>query len=127
MGVPMDEALNHWVERLPSEDLEIAVTALVVQRQTGGNISEILETLATTIRERNKLHKQISALTAQGRMSGIVLGLLPVGLFLVFYLLAPARTGMMISHPIGLIMTGFGVMLIAVGGYFIKKIVTIEV
>lgn len=127
MGVPMDDALNNWVERLPCEDLEICVTALVVQRQTGGNIAEILETLATTIRERNKLHKQISSLTAQGRMSGIVLALLPVALFFVFYLIAPARTGLMISHPIGLMITGFAITLIAVGGYFIKKIVTIEV
>lgn len=127
MGVPLDEALNHWVERLPCEDLEIACTALIVQRQTGGNIAEILETLATTIRERNKLHKQINALTSQGRMSGIVMALLPVGLFFVFYLIAPARTGLMISHPIGLILTSFGLMMIAVGGYFIKKIVTIEV
>ena len=127
MGVPMDEALSHWVDRMACEDLEIAVTALIVQRQTGGNISEILDTLAATIRERNKLHKQINSLTAQGRMSGVVMALLPVALFFVFFLIAPARTGMMISHPIGLMLTGLGVMMIAVGGYFIKKIVTIEV
>ena len=127
MGVPMDDALNHWVDRLPCEDLEICVTALVVQRQTGGNIAEILDTLAHTIRERNKLHKQISALTSQGRLSGIVLGLLPVALVIGVYLIAPARPGVMISHPVGLILTAFGMMLVAVGGYFIKKIVTIEV
>ncbi|MOA58680.1 hypothetical protein D3C78_1831170 [compost metagenome] len=56
-----------------------------------------------------------------------MLGLLPIALFFVFYLIAPARTGLMIQHPVGLIMTAFGLMLIAVGGYFIKKIVTIEV
>ena len=127
MGYPMDESLQHWVDRMPCEDLEIAVTALIVQRQTGGNISEILETLATTIRERNKLHKQISALTSQGRMSGVVMSLLPIGLFLAMYLIAPARMGLLISHPIGLIFTALGVVMIGLGSYFIKRIVTIEV
>lgn len=127
MGYPMDESLQHWVDRMPCEDLEIAVTALIVQRQTGGNISEILETLATTIRERNKLHKQISALTSQGRMSGVVMSLLPIGLFVAMYLIAPARMGLLISHPIGLIFTALGVVMIGLGSYFIKRIVTIEV
>lgn len=127
MGYPMDESLLHWVARMPSEDLEIAVTALIVQRQTGGNISEILETLATTIRERNKLHKQISALTSQGRMSGVVMSLLPVGLFVAMYLIAPARMALLITHPIGLIFTALGLVMIGLGSYFIKRIVTIEV
>ncbi|MEB3221670.1 MAG: type II secretion system F family protein [Candidatus Sericytochromatia bacterium] len=127
MGVPMDAALAAWAERMPLEDLEIATTALVVQRQTGGNVAEILETVADTIRQRNKLHKQIRTLTTQGRMSGWVLGLLPVGLFFAMFLIAPERTGLLISHPIGLLMTLVGVLLIGLGGYFIRAIVTIEV
>lgn len=127
LGVPLDEALNHWVERMPCEDLEIAVTALVVQRQTGGNVTEILDTLSDTIRQRNKLQKQISALTAQGRMSGWVMALLPIGMFGAMYLVAPARMSLLITHPIGLILTAFGFVMIGLGGYFIKKIVTIEV
>ena len=127
MGVPMDESLAAWAERMPLEDLEIATTALIVQRQTGGNVSEILDTVATTIRERNKLYKQIRTLTTQGRMSGVVLSLLPVGLFLAMFLIAPERTGLLISHPIGLILSFFGVAGIVAGGYFIKRIVTIEV
>jgi tight adherence protein B len=127
LGVPLDEALEHWVARMPGEDLEIACTAITVQRQTGGNVAEILETVALTIRERNKLFKQIRALTAQGRMSGWVMALLPVGMFVAMYLIAPARTGLLISHPIGLALTGVGIGAILTGGYFIKKIVTIEV
>lgn len=127
MGVPLDEALDHWVARMPGEDLEIACTALIVQRQTGGNVAEILDTVALTIRERNKLHKQVRALTATGRISGWVMSLLPVGMFLAMYLIAPARTGLLISHPIGLVLTGIGIGAIMVGSYFIKKIVTIEV
>jgi tight adherence protein B len=127
LGVPLDVALNNWVLRMPCEDLEIAVTALVVQRQTGGNVTEILDTLSDTIRQRNKLHKQISALTAQGRMSGWVMAMLPIGMFLAMYLIAPARMSLLITHPIGILFTTFGLFMIGLGGYFIKKIVTIEV
>lgn len=127
MGVPMDESLAAWADRMPCEDLEIATTALIVQRQTGGNVAEILDTVATTIRERNKLYKQIRTLTTQGRMSGVVLSLLPVGLFLAMFLIAPERTGLLLSHPIGLILSAFGIGGIVAGGYFIKRIVTIEV
>lgn len=127
MGVPMDESLAKWAERMPCEDLEIATTALIVQRQTGGNVAEILDTVANTIRERNKLFKQIRTLTTQGRMSGVVLSLLPVGLFLAMFLIAPERTGLLFSHPIGLLLTAVGIGGIVAGGYFIKRIVTIEV
>jgi tight adherence protein B len=112
---------------MPLEDLEIATTALVVQRQTGGNVAEILDTVADTIRQRNKLYKQIRTLTTQGRMSGWVLALLPVGLFVAMFLIAPERTGLLISHPIGLLMTLVGVVMLSIGGYFIRAIVTIEV
>lgn len=127
MGVPLEDALLHWVERTPNEDLEIAATALIVQRQTGGNVSEILETVAKTIRERNKLFKQIKSLTGQGRMSGWVMTLLPIGLFFVLYLITPARVGLLVSHPLGLVMTAIGLGMIGIGGYFIRKIVTIDV
>jgi tight adherence protein B len=127
MGVPLDDALNGWVDRMPGEDLEIATTALIVQRQTGGNVAEILDTLTRTIRERNKLHKQIRALTATGRMSGWVMSSLPVGMFLAMYFIAPARTGLLLTHPIGWLLTAVGATGIALGSYFIKKIVTIEV
>lgn len=127
MGVPMDTSLAAWAERIPLEDLEIATTALIVQRQTGGNVAEILDTVAETIRQRNKLQKQIRTLTTQGRMSGWVLGLLPVGLFLAMFLIAPERTGLLLTHPIGMLMTAFGAAMIAAGGFFIQKIVTIEV
>lgn len=127
MGVPMDDALAAWANRMPLEDLEIATTALIVQRQTGGNVAEILDTVATTIRERNKLYKQIRTLTTQGRMSGVVLSLLPVGLFLAMFLIAPERTGLLFSHPLGLLLTGMGIGGIVAGSYFIKRIVTIEV
>ncbi|MEB3328120.1 MAG: type II secretion system F family protein [Candidatus Sericytochromatia bacterium] len=127
MGVPMDAALTAWAQRMPLEDLEIATTALVVQRQTGGNVAEILETVADTIRQRNKLFKQIRTLTTQGRMSGWVLGLLPVGLFVAMFLIAPERTGLLLTHPLGLLLTLFGAAMLAAGGYFIRAIVTIEV
>lgn len=127
MGVPLDAALEHWITRFPSEDLEIAATALVVQRQTGGNVGEILDTLAKTIRERNKLHKQVKALTAQGRASGVVMSLLPVGLFGAFMLISPDRTGLMLTKPLGWGLMLLGGLMIGAGAFFIKKIVTIEV
>lgn len=127
MGVPLDEALARWNARTPSEDLDIATTALIVQRQTGGNVAEILDTLASTIRQRAKLHRQIMALTATGRMSGVVMAGLPVGMFLAMYLIAPSRTGLLLTHPLGLVMTGMGVGGIALGAYFINRIVSIEI
>ncbi|MEB3284982.1 MAG: type II secretion system F family protein [Candidatus Sericytochromatia bacterium] len=127
MGVPLDNALEAWAERIPLEDLEIATTALSVQRQTGGNVAEILDTVAETIRQRNKLQKQIRTLTTQGRMSGWVLGLLPVGLFVAMFLIAPERTGLLLTHPIGILMTAIGSAMIAAGGFFIQRIVSIEV
>jgi tight adherence protein B len=127
MGVPFDEALNHWVDRLPCEDLEIAATALIVQRQTGGNVAEILDTVADTIRNRNKLQKQIRTLTAQGRASGVVVTLLPVGLFLAMYVVAPARTGLLLTHPLGIVLTALGAGMVGIGSFLINKIVTIEV
>lgn len=127
MGVSLDVALENWIQRFPSEDLEIAATALVVQRQTGGNVGEILDTLARTIRERNKLHKQVKALTAQGRASGVVMSLLPVGLFGAFMLISPDRTGLMLTKPLGWGLMLLGGLMIGAGAFFIKKIVTIEV
>lgn len=127
MGVPLDEALGRWNDRTPSEDLDIATTALIVQRQTGGNVAEILDTLASTIRQRAKLHRQIMALTATGRMSGLVMASLPVGMFLAMYLIAPGRTGLLLTHPLGLVMTGMGVGGISLGAYFINRIVSIEI
>jgi tight adherence protein B len=127
MGVPLDAALGNWVRRIPSEDLEIATTAMIIQRQTGGNIAEVLDTVATTIRARNKLFKQIRALTAQGRASGWVMAFLPVGLFLILYIIAPARTGLLISHPLGLLGSTLGALSIGFGAYIISRIVTIDV
>ena len=127
MGVPLDDALDRWVKRMPGEDLEIAATALAIQRQTGGNVAEILSTVATTIRERAKLAKQIHSLTAQGRMTGWVLSLLPVGMFVAMSLIAPGRMALMLTNPIGIALTALGVLMIATGGYFIRKIVSIEV
>lgn len=86
LGLPLEDALLHMADRVPSYDLELMVTAVIVQMEVGGNLASILETLAATIRERNRIRAEIRALTAEGRMSGVILLCLPTamaGLILV--------------------------------------------
>ncbi|MEQ8156614.1 MAG: type II secretion system F family protein [Clostridiaceae bacterium] len=83
IGFTQEKALNNLVERVPSEGLKMIVTAAAIQTQTGGNLAEILDNISSTIRERVQLKREVKALTSQGKMSGWVLGLLPIFLALV--------------------------------------------
>lgn len=127
MGVPMDRALQNWSERIRLDDLDIFCTALVIQRQTGGNLSEVLGNLGNTMRERRKIQGQIRTLTAQGRTSGMILAFLPVILFVVLYLLAPERQGLLLARPLGWVMIGVSAGMIGLGSFIVKKIVSIEI
>ena len=84
LGSPTETALMALVDRVGSEDLELAVTAVLIQRQIGGNLAEVLDNIAETIRERVKLRQEIKTLTAQGRLSGIIIGVLPIVLAIFF-------------------------------------------
>ena len=87
LGVTTEKALDNLLRRIPSDDLDLVITAMNVQREVGGNLAEILETISHTIRERVKLKGEIRVLTAQMRISGIFLSLLPIGLTLALYMI----------------------------------------
>lgn len=126
-GSSMEEALLQLKERMPSDDLDLMIQAILIQRQVGGNLATILDTIVQTIRDRNKIHRQISTLTAQGRLSGIVIGLLPIGLAIVIYFLEPSYMSYLFTHPIGIGMLIAGLISGTIGFILIRKVTTIEV
>jgi tight adherence protein B len=134
LGLPFDIALENMVKRVRSEDFELMATAIAIQHQVGGNLAEILDSIAFTIRERIRIKGEIRTLTAQQRMSGYVVGALPFGLAFFIYLAAPkffdpmfVKPPDVIGIPLGLILMGIAVMSMGAGFFFIRKIVDIEV
>ena len=127
LGISVDDALNHMVQRNKSEDFDLLVTAVQIQRVVGGNLAEILDTIAYTIRERVRIQGEIRTLTAQARISGWIITLLPFALAGVLALISPSYFGPMLSENLGRVMMGIGVFSIAIGAAAIQKIVKIEV
>jgi tight adherence protein B len=126
-GSTTEDALQQLKERMPSEDLELVIQAILIQRHIGGNLAVILETIVQTLRDRSKIQRQIRTLTAQGRLSGIVIGALPVVLGIVIYLVQPDYIGILFSHPVGLIMLIYGLISGCIGFAWIRKLTSIEV
>ncbi|WP_309865915.1 type II secretion system F family protein [Bacillus sp. SLBN-46] len=126
-GKGIEDALNDLNERMPSEDLDLMIQAILIQRQVGGNLATVLDKIIETIRDRTKIQRQITTLTAQGKLSGYVIALLPVILGFLLYLIQPDYIGGLFRHPIGLAMVGAGVISGIIGFILIKKITTIEV
>lgn len=126
-GSSMEDALTEWKERMPSEDLDLMIQAILIQRQIGGNLAVVLETIVQTIRDRIRIQRQVTTLTAQGRLSGVVIGLLPFVLGFIIYLIEPSYMGSLFHHTIGLIMVGAGLLSGMIGFFFIRKLTSIEV
>ncbi|MCL7746726.1 type II secretion system F family protein [Halalkalibacter alkaliphilus] len=127
LGISTEEAFENLLQRLPNKDLEIVVTAVLIQRSTGGNLAVILETIQETITERVRMKDELKALTSQGRMSALVITLLPVILGLLLNVMNPDYFSPMFSHPLGLVLLGGGIFSGLLGWIFIQKVVTIEV
>lgn len=127
LGIPMDEALRSLTERVPNLDLKFFVTSIILQRQTGGDLAEILDKIGELIRERFKIWGQVQALTGEGRLSGIVLLALPPALFLAVYRLNPEYVMVLFTDPMGKQMLAGGVVLQILGALVIRKIVNIKV
>ncbi len=128
IGLSLEEALQHLLERVPSEDMEFVVTAMKIQREVGGSLAEILDTISFTIRERIRIKGEIRTLTAQARISGAVLALAPIFLFLVINAIAPEYTAEFFQNGLcGYGMLGCGLTLIGVGYMVMMKIADIEV
>jgi tight adherence protein B len=127
LGLTLEDALAHLVERINSEDLDMAVTAINIQHEVGGNLAEILDSISHTIRERIRIKGQIQSLTAQQQLSGTVISLLPV--FVGLYLLAvnPGYISSLWSEPCGIAMLIYGVTSMIIGYLLIRKIMAIEV
>ncbi len=127
LGFTTEEALDNLLKRVKSDDLELVITAVLIQRQVGGNLAEVLDNISSTIRERVKIKGEIKAITAQGRISGIIISILPPALGVVLYLINPDHIKLLFTNTIGLIMVGLSVGMELMGIYFIRRIVKIEV
>ncbi|MTI83674.1 MAG: type II secretion system F family protein [Firmicutes bacterium] len=127
LGTSTEEALQNLVHRVNSEDMELIVTAVMIQRQVGGNLAEVLDNIGKTIRERIRIKGEIKTLTAQGRISGIIIGFLPVVLAVIMTGLNPEYIMTLFTSEVGRLM-----LLAAIGGellgiLLIKRIVNIQV
>lgn len=127
LGVTMENALGNLAKRINSDDLDLVLTAVLIQRQVGGNLAEVLDNIAKTIRERVRIRGEIRTLTAQGRISGIVISLLPVVLGFVIYLMNPEYVRVLFVHPAGKFMLGAAVVGQVIGILVIRRIVDIEI
>jgi len=127
LGLGMEEALANMVRRIKSDDLDLMVTAIGVQQQVGGNLAEILDTIAFTIRERVRIKGEINTLTAQGRMSGYLVAFLPIAIAVVLNMINPAFMQPLFTQLIGQILLGVGIVMMTIGFFAIQKIVDIKV
>ncbi len=127
LGITLDDALKNLTERVPNLDLRFFVTSVAIQRQTGGDLAEILDRIGYVIRERYKILGQVKALTAEGRLSGIVLIGLPIFLFLLMLWMRPDYIRMLWTEDMGIKMSISAVVLMVIGAYSIQKIIDIKV
>lgn len=126
-GLELRTALENLAVRVPIPDVRIVMTAILIQKETGGNLAEVLEKCAHVIRERFRLKREIRSKTAQGRLSGWVLALMPVILELLLYLIRPDIASLLWKKPVGVKMIYIGIVMITIGALIIRKIVRIRV
>jgi tight adherence protein B len=127
LGIPLEETLQSLTDRVPNLDLKFFATAVILQRQTGGDLAEILDKIGTLIRDRFKIWGQVQALTGEGRLSGVVLLALPFVLFVAVYQLNPDYLMVLFTDPMGRKMLAIAVFMQIVGALVIRKIVNIKV
>lgn len=127
LGVPLEEALENMNKRMQSPDFELVSVAIITARQTGGELTGVLERLAGVIRERVRIQQKIRSLTAQGRMQAWIIGLVPFGLMLALFYIAPDMMDSFFSNFIGILLL-IGVILLDICGFLmIRKITTIDI
>ncbi len=127
LGLPIETALGNLVKRIPLIDVSFFVSAVLLQRETGGNLAEILTKLASVIRERFKIKGQVAAASAHGRITGTILTLMPVALMLGLMLIAPSYLKSMADDPDGRLLIGGAIIGILLGHFCIRKIIDIKV
>ncbi|MFA7534963.1 MAG: type II secretion system F family protein [Desulfuromonadales bacterium] len=127
LGLSFREALENMCERIPSRDLRFFAVAILIQRDSGGNIAEILDQISALVRERTKFKRHVGTLTAEGRISGVVLIGLPVAMFIYLYFVNYAYVSLLWKDPIGYMMTIFSIISMIIGYIVIKRITQIEI
>jgi tight adherence protein B len=127
LGIPLEDAMRGMVDRVPNLDLKFFVTSVAIQRQTGGDLAEILDKIGYVIRERYRILGQVKALTGEGRLSGVVLIALPFVLFLVMLHIKPDYVAVLWTDRDGIKMSVFALFMQVLGAAVIKKIVDIKV
>jgi tight adherence protein B len=126
-GLPLKEALNDLAERINIIDVRFFVTAVLIQRDTGGNLSEILDNLAHVVRERFKVLRQVRVHTAHGRFTGYVLMALPAALAVALYFINPEHMNLLFREDIGQMMLMGTVVMQVIGYFWIQRVIKIEV
>jgi tight adherence protein B len=127
LGSSAEDALNALGERIDSSDLDMVLTAINIQRTVGGNLAEILDKVGNTMRERERIRGEIATLTAQQKMTGVVIGGLPVFMFAIFMVMNPAYMSLLFTETIGKAILGACVGLETIGYFAMKRIMAIEV
>lgn len=127
LGLSVDKALSNLLIRVPLDDLELLIIAILIQKEVGGNLAEIVDTIAGTIRERITIQREVKTLTAQGKMSGWIVGLLPLFLGFFMFISNPPYIATLFTNPIGQVMVALGIINMMIGMFIISKIVKIEV
>lgn len=127
LGSSTEESLQHMSERVKSDDLDIIVTAVLIQRQVGGNLAQILDNITRTIRERTRIKMEIKTLTAQGRLSGLIIGLLPVAIIFLLLIINPGYMDPLLKSSLGYTLLGAAFISEIIGMLVIKKIVDIDI
>ncbi len=127
LGMSLKVALEHLVERVPLLELKLCVTAILIQKETGGNLAEILENIATVIRDRFRILGQVRVYTAQGRMTGWIIGSIPFALAFYIYLVNPEYIELLFTHPVGKAMALMALVFEGLGVLMIRRIIRITV
>jgi tight adherence protein B len=127
LGVPLEDALETVARRMDSVDFAWVVMAIRIQRDVGGNLAEVLNNVAATMRERERLRRQVQVLSAEGRFSAIILGALPLMLTIYLVLVRPEYIGLLVTTPLGIVMIIVAVVLLVAGAFWLRKVVTVEV
>lgn len=126
LGSTTEQALLNLIQRAESNDLELMLTAVLIQRQIGGNLAEIFDNISNSIKDRIRLKGEIKTLTAQGRISGLMIGLLPVALFGILILISPDYIGILLKESSGRIIMGSAVVSEIIGFLMVRKVVDIS-
>ena len=126
-GLELRSAMENLVVRVPLQDLRIVVAAILIQKESGGNLAEVLDKVAYVIRERFRLKRQVRTHTAQGRLTGWILSLLPLILGIALYLVSPDTISLLWKRPVGVKLLYAATIMTVIGGLIIRKIVNMEV